>query len=87
MEALSRLDGLVISQRKEWGEILSGFETKNKYAVLDTSGNDLYVAIEEGGSLIARWFLKALRPFEINVRTYDSQLVLRVVRPFRFYFH
>ena len=87
MERLSSVNGLVVSQKKEWGEILTGFETKNKYAVLDTSGNELYMAVEEGGSMIMRWFLKALRPFEISIRTYDNQLVLRVVRPFRFYFH
>ncbi len=87
MEKLSSIDGLVVSQRKEWGEILTGFETKNKYAVLDASGNDLYIAAELGGSLLLRWFLKALRPFEINVWTYENRLVLRVVRPFRFYFH
>jgi len=34
-----------------------------------------------------RWFLKSLRPFEISIRAYDNRLVLRVVRPFRFYFH
>ncbi len=87
MERLSSVIGIVISQKKEWGEIFTGFETKNKYAVLDTSGNELYIALEEKGSLIARWFLKALRPFKIHVRTYDNQLVLRVSRPFRFYFH
>ena len=87
MEKLSSIDGLVVSQKKEWGEILTGFETKNKYAVLDASGNDLYIAAELGGSLLLRWFLKALRPFEINVWTYENRLVLRVVRPFRFYFH
>ena len=87
MEKLSSIDGLVVSQRKEWGEILTGFETKNKYAVLDASGNDLYIVAELGGSLLLRWFLKALRPFEINFWTYENRLVLRVVRPFRFYFH
>lgn len=87
MEKLSSVDGFVVNQRKEWGEILTSFETKNKYAVLDTSGNELYIAVEEGGSTIMRWFLKALRPFEISVWTYDNQLVLRVVRPLRFYFH
>jgi hypothetical protein len=87
MERLSSIDGFVVSQIMEWGEILTGFETKNKYAVLDRSGNELYIAVEEGGSTIMRWFLRALRPFEMNIRTYDYQLVLRVVRPFRFYFH
>ena len=87
MERLSSVEGLVISQKKEWGEIISGFETKNKYVVLDSMGNELYRAAEEKGSLLARWFLKALRPFEICVRTYEDQLVLRVVRPFRFFFY
>lgn len=87
MEKLISQNGLVVSQKKEWGEIVTGFETKNKYAILDTEGNELYTAIEEGGSALMRWFLKSLRPFEISIRTYESDLVLRVVRPFRFYFH
>ena len=38
MHKLSSSSGLVVSQQKEWGEILTGFETKNKYAVSDMSG-------------------------------------------------
>ena len=87
MEALSTVHGLVVSQKKEWGEIVTGLETRNKYVILDTYGNELYIAAEEGGSTLLRWFLKALRPFQITVRTPDNQLVLRVVRPFRFFFH
>lgn len=87
MERLSSVRGLFVSQKKEWGEVLTGFETKNRYAVLDANGSELYMAVEEDGSTIMRWLLKAMRPFEISIRTYDNQMVLRVVRPFRFYFH
>ena len=87
MERLSSISGLVVSQQKEWGEILTGFETKNRYAIFDVSGNRLYLAAEEAGSTLLRWFLKALRPFMITVLTVDGQIILRVVRPFRFYFH
>jgi len=87
MDGLSSTSSLVVSQQKEWGEILSGFETKNKYVVSDDSGRRLYLAAEEGGSALTRWFLKALRPFTIAVLADDGQVVLRVVRPFRFYFH
>jgi uncharacterized protein YxjI len=87
VERLSSVEGLVVSQKKEWGEILTGFETKNKYVISDSMGNELYRAAEEKGSLLARWFLKALRPFEINVRTHDDQVVLCAVRPFRFFFY
>ncbi|KPJ99075.1 MAG: scramblase [Nitrospira bacterium SG8_35_4] len=87
MENLQSINALIVRQRKEWGEILTGFEQKNKYVVMDGSGRELYAAVEEGGSLLLRWFLKALRPFEINVYTFDSRPVLKLKRPFRFYFH
>ena len=63
MHSLETVNGLVISQKKEWGEIVTGFETKNKYVVLDPSGRELYIALEEGGSTLARWFFKAWRLF------------------------
>ncbi len=87
MRDLDYLDGLIIRQKKEWAEILTGFETKNRYVVMDTQGRELFMAAEKGGSLLLRWFLKALRPFEIHVFSLDNRPVLKVVRPFRFYFH
>ena len=87
MERLSSISGLVVSQQKEWGEILTGFETKNRYAISDVSGSRLYLAAEEAGSTLLRLFLKALRPFTIAVLTENGQVILRVIRPFRFYFH
>jgi uncharacterized protein YxjI len=87
MDRLAGVSGLVVVQRKEWGEILTGFETRNKYIVLDTSGGELYLAAEEGGSTLLRMFLKGLRPFTMAVLHQDGRPVLRVQRPFRFYFH
>ena len=31
LENLAQANALIIRQQKEWGEILTGFETKNKY--------------------------------------------------------
>lgn len=87
MERLSTISSLVVSQQKEWGEIVTGFETRNRYAVSDESGRGLYLAAEEAGSTLLRWFLKALRPFTIAVLTPEGRPVLRITRPFRFYFH
>ncbi len=87
MEKLNSLNSLIVSQKKEWGEILSGFETKNRYVVSDEAGNMMYYAAEEGGSVLLRWFLKALRPFTLVVLTESNQVILRVIRPFRFFFH
>ena len=86
MEELSFANTLVVSQKKEWGEILTAFEAKNRYVVLTEHGNELYHATEEGGSLLLRWFLKGFRPFTIVLRTPDGRPVLRLERPFRFYF-
>ena len=47
----------------------------------------MYLAAEEAGSTLLRLFLKALRPFTLVVLTEDGDVVLRVIRPFRFYFH
>ncbi len=87
VQRLAPTSSLHVSQQKEWGEILTGFETINKYAVSDESGNMLYMAGEIPGSLLLRWFLKALRPFTINVVSQDGQSALQVRRPFRIFFH
>ncbi len=87
MNKLATAGGLVISQQKEWGEILSGFETRNRYVVSDLQGGRLYLAGEQRGSTLLRLFLKALRPFTILVVSEDGRQMLRVERPFRFFFH
>jgi uncharacterized protein YxjI len=87
MERISSVNSLIVQQKKEWGEIVTGFETKNKYIVMDPGGRELYYAAEEGGSALLRIFLKALRPFEMYVVSPDGQTIMRVNRPFRFFFH
>ncbi len=87
MERLAPTNALMIQQQKEWGEILTGFETKNRYVVRDATGRDLYYAAEEAGSALLRIFLKTLRPFDLYVASPDNQIIIHVKRPFRFYFH
>ena len=88
MEKLASTSGLVVRQIKEWGEILTPFETRNKYAVSDaTSGDEIYFGAEEAGSGLVRSILKAMRPFRISVLSRDGQAVLTITRPFRLYFH
>jgi uncharacterized protein YxjI len=87
MEHLKDSGSLVVRQCKEWGEILTDFETKNKYVICDENGQEIYHAAEEGGSFLLRWFLKANRPFKMVVFGESDQVMLRVKRPFKFYFH
>ncbi|HBD97551.1 MAG TPA: hypothetical protein DC060_05075, partial [Gemmatimonadetes bacterium] len=41
MKSLESVGGLAVSQKKEWGEILSDFEGSNKYVVSDERGTEL----------------------------------------------
>ena len=86
MEKLKAAESVIVQQKKEWGEILTGFETKNRYAVLDSSNQQLYWAAEES-SVLARWFLKVLRPLAIHILSTEGRLVIKIVKPFRFFFH
>ena len=87
MERLSLITGLVVRQQKEWGEILLNFETKNRYVISDESEKYLYLAVEKASSVLSRYFLGAYRPFQIFVLSEGNNIVLRIVRSFRFYFH
>jgi len=86
MEKLQSLNALLVQQKKEWGEILTGFETKNKYAILDTSGRQIYWAAEES-SFLSRWLLRTLRPFTIHILSSQGSPILKLTRPFRFFLH
>jgi len=87
---LANAEGLKIHQRKEWREILSGFETRNKYEIMDSRGNQIFEAEEEGGSVttvLARFLLTHLRPFTIGIFLQEGTELFVLKRPFRFFFH
>jgi len=86
MHELDSVSTLIVAQKKEWAEILTGFETRNRYVVLSDLGNELYYAGEKS-SLLLRWFLKSLRPFTIVVTRTDGTPALFLERGFRFFFH
>ncbi|MBS3733683.1 MAG: scramblase [Phycisphaerae bacterium] len=81
------METYVVRQKKEWGEILTGFECRNRYVITDPEGRELYYAAEVGGSTVGRLFLKSQRAWTIHILDAQQQQVLQVRRPFRFYFH
>ncbi len=85
MEKIRNENVLLVKQIKEWGEILTGFETKNKYKISNTSGTQLYFAAEKS-SFLARLFLKNLRPYTMHIIDSDEKVVLKLKRPFRWFF-
>ena len=86
MDTLEQVNTLLVQQKKEWGEILSGIETKNKYAISLPSGEQVYWAAEES-SFLARWMLKNMRPFKLHILSKNGQPVLTCKSPFRFFLH
>jgi len=89
-QALAATEQLTVHQAKEWGEILTGFETKNRYVIRDAAGNDALLAAEQSSGLMAtllRVWLKAMRPFTMAIMTPAGQTVMMLKRPFRFIFH
>ncbi|HEY0714220.1 MAG TPA: phospholipid scramblase-related protein [Polyangia bacterium] len=82
---------LTVRQRKRWWEIVLSFELKNAYEVYDQNQAPVLQGQELGsgfGSFLKRIFLGPLRPFDAQVVDFGSQQgVLRLHRPFRFFFH
>lgn len=90
LQTFVETNALKIQQRKEWGEILTGFETRNRYRIMDSWGNQLFEAEEVSGSLFAllsRLMLNWLRPFTITIFSDNGEELFSLKRPFRFYFH
>jgi uncharacterized protein YxjI len=90
LERLAKAGAFKIEQRKEWGEILTGFETRNKYRVTDFSNQTVFDVEEESGgiaALLARFLLTHLRPFTIRLFSPQGREIFTLQRPFRFYFH
>ena len=89
-DILSSTGRYLIRQKKEWGEILIDFETSNRYVISDEGGREIWYAAERSAglfSLLWRTFLRAMRPFTIEVFDLSKQVVLSLKRPWRWYFH
>jgi uncharacterized protein YxjI len=82
---------LTVRQRKNWMEIITSFDARNKYVVYDEMGNPVFNVEEQGsgfGSLIKRLFLRNMRPFTSHVEDLTGQgQLLELKKPFRFIFH
>ena len=81
---------VLIHQTKEWGEILLGFESKNRFELRDEQSRRLGFAAEEAQG-VGQWFLRNLfgRCRKASIHVYDEHgtRVGRGEKPFRWYFH
>lgn len=85
---LAQYPALVLRQRKELAELL-GYESRNKYEVLDPHGTVILYAAEQGkglGAMFARQLFGHWRSYEIHVFDSARNVLLRAVHPFRWFF-
>ncbi|HZN58808.1 MAG TPA: phospholipid scramblase-related protein [Planctomycetota bacterium] len=81
---------LLVRQVKEWGEILLGFEARNRFEIFDATGRTVGFAAEESGgfgTVILRNLFGRLRAAVVHIYEPAGRQVARCVKPFRFYFH
>ncbi|GAB4422052.1 MAG: phospholipid scramblase-related protein [Bacteriovoracaceae bacterium] len=77
-----------VQQRVELAELV-GFETRNKYEILDGQKKTIGFAAEQGkgvGGFLFRQILGHWRTFEIHIFNNDRQVILKVTHPFRWIF-
>lgn len=88
LQKLQTMNTVLVHQRHEIAELI-GYETRNKYEILDESGAAIGFAAEQQKGLLAflfRQFLGHWRTFEVFVFDQNRQVVLRCVSPFRWLF-
>ncbi len=83
---LEHIDRFIVQQKKEWTEIITGFETKNKYKIFNSTGEELFFAFEDKSNWFIRQLLKNARPFTMLITDKSSVTVLKIVKPFRWFF-
>lgn len=88
MFALKGHSKILVHQKFEIAELV-GFETRNKYEILDENLRVIGFAAEQGKGalqLLMRHFLGHWRSFEIFFFNENRQLMLKAKHPFRWYF-
>lgn len=78
---LASVDQLIVKQKKEMLEILTGFETANRYEVYNNMNQQVFFVAEES-STCERCFFPNIRSFQLHVLDNNSQEVMRISRDF-----
>jgi uncharacterized protein YxjI len=88
-ETLLASKSLHVQQVLEGFEVLLGYETRNKYRILDADMNPIAFAAEASkglGAAIMRGLFKHWRTFEIEIFDQSRELMYRAKFPFRWFF-
>lgn len=80
LEYLTFIDHLFVEQEIEWLEVLTGFETNNKFTIKNNLGQNIFWAAEIS-NVVARNCFCHLRPFDLKVFDLQQNEVLSLERP------
>ncbi|XP_077327279.1 phospholipid scramblase 2-like isoform X1 [Lithobates pipiens] len=82
LEYLSQIDQILIHQKTELLEAITGFETCNQYELRNIMGQRIF-SVQERSTVCARCCCGSLRPLNLHVCDYTGREVIHFVRPLR----
>ncbi|XP_005401487.1 PREDICTED: phospholipid scramblase 1 [Chinchilla lanigera] len=82
LEYLSQIDQILVHQQIELLEVLTGFETNNKYEIKNSLGQRVYFAVEDN-DCCTRNCCGPTRPFTLKILDNLGQEVITMERPLR----
>lgn len=89
LEWLAQAPTVRVRQQVEWGEVLTGFQVRNRY-VIDDGHDRMQMRAEEVSrgvsGFASRQFFRAKRPFLIQIFDSFGNAAIEVERPWRFFF-
>lgn len=82
LEYLTQIDQLLVKQQVELLEAFTGFETNNKYKILNSMGQQVFFAAEDT-DCCTRQCCGPARPFEMKILDNLQREVIHLTRPLR----
>ncbi|XP_050434180.1 phospholipid scramblase 1-like [Adelges cooleyi] len=82
IQKLNYVNKLLIKQKVDLLELFVGFESKNKYTIINGVGEEVFYAIENNGCLVRNCCGKA-RPFKMKIFDQYRNEIIRLSRPLR----
>jgi len=83
LQYLAVLDKIVVKQKKELLEVITGWEQANRYVVLNSFGQQVYFALESSSTLM-RQCCGPAREFEMKLTDYSGTEIISMERPFNY---
>ncbi|MHA1293307.1 MAG: phospholipid scramblase-related protein [Promethearchaeota archaeon] len=74
----------IVKQEIEALEIFTGFETGNRYSILDERGNKFLYAYEDESNFISKQFLGQHRGLKLHILDNNKNEIFTIERPFYF---